>query len=254
MYRKEDFIAVFDSGVGGTSVLRQLRRLLPTENFYYFGDSANAPYGTRSTEEVRTLTMECVARMIEKHPVKAIVIACNTATAAAIGALREKYPDRVVIGIEPAVKLAFDRHPGENIGIMATAVTLREEKLASLLHRLDPGETARRIFVPGLVELVEDGKTDSPEMEALLQAHLAPYIGKLSALVLGCTHYPLAKNAISSLMGPETELLDGGEGTARETKRRLAEKDLLNSCGGTLIMESSKPGNEILAEQLLRED
>ena len=115
MYTKNDYIAVFDSGVGGISVLRQLRKVLPQERFVYYGDSANAPYGTRPTEEVRSLTLAASARIMENFPVKALVVACNTATAAAIEDLRAKYPDLIVIGIEPAVKLAADHHPGREI-------------------------------------------------------------------------------------------------------------------------------------------
>ena len=246
----QDYIAVFDSGVGGASVLRQLRRLLPGENFYYFGDSANAPYGTRTTQEVRRLTLRAAAHMLRTQPVKALVVACNTATAAAIACLRETYPELIVIGIEPAIKPAFTRHPGESVGIMATEVTLREEKLAALLRRLDPENRATRIHVPGLVELVERGITAGPELEALLAAHLSPYRDKLSALVLGCTHYPLAADAIGAAIGSHTELLDGGEGTARETRRQLLARGLLNESGGHILYENSKPENIPLMKKL----
>ena len=127
---KHSYIAVFDSGVGGVSVLRELRTLLPRERFYYFGDSANAPYGRKTTEEVRALTLAAGKKLLEDHDCKALVVACNTATAAAITDLRERYSDRIIVGIEPALKLACDRHPGGTIGIMATDVTLREQKLS----------------------------------------------------------------------------------------------------------------------------
>ena len=127
MDRKNEYIAVFDSGVGGISVLRQLRRELPAERFLYFGDSANAPYGDRSVEEVRGLTL-AAARKLMGRGVKALVVACNTATAAAIELLRQEYPDEIIIGIEPAVKLAAGRYPNGRIGVMATQVTLRQER------------------------------------------------------------------------------------------------------------------------------
>ena len=247
MYNPEDYIAVFDSGVGGVSVLRQLRKLLPQENYIYFGDSANAPYGVRSTEEVRDLTMAAAKMMLENYPVKALVVACNTATAAAIAQLREKYPDLIVIGIEPALKLAADHHPGGNIGVMATQVTLREEKFDLLLHRFDENCTIYKIPAPGLVELVEAGKTEGEEMDAFLRSLLAPYVGKLNALVLGCTHYPFAAKAIARIMGEKTVLLDGGEGTARETKRRLALAGLLNAGEGALEIISSGDENKMSA-------
>ena len=254
MFSPTDHIAVFDSGVGGVSVLRHLRRLLPRENYIYYGDCANAPYGSRSTEDVRRLTLAAAEKLVTEYPVKALVVACNTATAAAIRDLREKYPDLVVIGIEPALKLAVDHHPGGNIGVMATQVTLREEKFDALLHRFDENCTVFKIPAPGLVELVEAGKTDGAEMEAFLKGLLGPYVGKLNALVLGCTHYPFAAAAISKILGPDTVLLDGGEGTARETKRRLDLAGLLAEEGGSLRIISSAEDGKLaeLAEKMLK--
>ena len=133
---KHSYIAVFDSGVGGVSVLRELRALMPGERFYYFGDSRNAPYGKKTTDEVRELTLAAGRKLLVEQDCKALVVACNTATAAAITDLREAYPDRIIVGIEPALKLACDRHPGGTVGIMATDVTLREKKLAALMERV----------------------------------------------------------------------------------------------------------------------
>ena len=250
-----DYIGVFDSGVGGLSVLRHLQKLLPNENYIYFGDNANAPYGNRSTQDVRQLTLAAAEHMRSHWNLKALVVACNTATAAAIGLLREKYPELIVIGIEPALKLAADRFPGGRIGVMATQVTLREEKFDALMHRFDVGCRVEKIPAPGLVELIEAGKGDSQEAEALLEDMLAPYTGKLDALVLGCTHYPFAAASIGRVLGENVALLDGGEGTARETQRRLAQKGLLKTEGpGELILTTS--GNEeaflTLANNLLR--
>ena len=238
MNAKKEYIAVFDSGVGGISVLRHLRRELPKENFLYFGDSANAPYGTRPTEEIRALTL-AAAEMLMARGLKALVIACNTATAAAIEALREKYPDTIVIGIEPALKPAADRFPGGAVGVMATPATLREEKFARLLDRFSRKCRVVKLPAAGLVELVEAGKADSAEALALLEPLLAPHRGQLQAVVLGCTHYPFAARAISTLLGPDTLLLDGGPGTAKETRRRLEAAGLLNDGPGELIIENS---------------
>ena len=138
MNLKHDYIAVFDSGVGGISVLRHLLRYLPGERYLYFGDSANAPYGSRTTEEVRQLTLAAAKKLTSEYPVKALVIACNTATAAAVKQVREAYPDLIVIGIEPALKVAADNFPGGRIGVMATEVTLREEKFQHQTERF-PG-------------------------------------------------------------------------------------------------------------------
>lgn len=243
---KQDRIAVFDSGVGGISVLRHLRRLMPGERYLYFGDSANAPYGSRSTEEVRALTLAAAEKLMTEYPVKALVLACNTATAAAVKDLREKYPERIIIGIEPALKVAADHFPGGRVGVMATEVTLREEKFDSLLHRFDENCSVAKIPAPGLVELIEHGEGSSPETEELLRKILTPYVGKLDALVLGCTHYPFAAKAISRVLGEEVILLDGGEGTARETRRRLEAVDLLENGEGEVVITNSLDDPEIL--------
>lgn len=251
MYQKNDPIAVFDSGVGGISVLRELVALLPNERFLYYGDSANAPYGTKTTEQVRRLTLEAAKQILCK-PAKALVVACNTATAAAIETLRQEYPHLIVIGIEPALKLAVDRFPGKRIGVMATEVTLREEKFDALLHRFDDVPPVCKISAPGLVELVEAGKVESEEAEALLSAILTPYKGKIDVLVLGCTHYPFAKAAITRVLGEDVVLLDGGEGTARETKRRLELAGLLSDGPGEVVWQSSgDPSFSELCKQLL---
>lgn len=237
-------IAVFDSGVGGISVLRELVRIMPEERYLYYGDSANAPYGTRPTEEVRSLTLAAAEALIQRG-VKALVVACNTATSVAIGALRERYPESIIIGIEPALKLAADRFPGGRIGVMATPVTLREEKFASQLERFSEARV-HRIPAPGLVELVEQGLGTSPQTRALLEPILAPYVGKLEALVLGCTHYPFAAKVIGDILGPSTALLDGGDGTARETRRRLEAADLLWDGPGEVQIENSLLDGRIL--------
>ncbi len=235
--RKEDYIAVFDSGVGGLSVLRELIKQMPGENYLYYGDSAHAPYGKRTTQQVRQLTMDAAEMLLQRN-VKALVIACNTATAAAVKDLRAAYPDRIIIGIEPALKVAADRFPGGNIGVMATPVTLREEKFHQQLERF-PGVTVHTIAVPDLVTLVEQGHTDDEQVEALLRPVLSDYAGKLDAVVLGCTHYPFAAKAISKLLGEHTAVLDGGEGTARETCRRLTLAGLLNQGEGSVQIENS---------------
>ena len=183
MNKKDLPIAVFDSGVGGISVLKELMALMPEEHYLYFGDSANAPYGTRTTEEVKVLTLNAAAKLYERG-IKALVVACNTATAAAIEDLRQEYPGIVIVGFEPALKMATDRFPRGHVGIMATQVTLREEKLEHLVGRF-PDATVERIPAPGLVELVEQGKAESEETEALLRQILAPYLGQLDAIVLG---------------------------------------------------------------------
>ncbi len=243
MAKKSDYIAVFDSGVGGISVLKELLAQMPGENYLYFGDSANAPYGEKSTEQVRQLTLAAAEKLLARG-VKALVIACNTATAAAITALRETYPDTIVVGIEPALKVAADRFPGKHIGVMATPVTLREEKFARQLQRFEH-VTVTPIPVTGLVELIEEGAEKS-QIDHVLHDCLAPYVGKLDAVVLGCTHYPFAAKEIQKILGEKTVLLDGSIGTAAQTRRLLENANLLLEGEGSITIENSTSDPDIL--------
>lgn len=245
MNTKEDYIGVFDSGVGGISVLRHLRRVMPGEKFLYYGDSANAPYGTRSKEEVEQLSFAVTEKLMSRG-LKALVVACNTATSAAIGDLRKKYPELIIVGIEPALKMAADRFPGGGIGVMATPMTLREEKFAKLLRRYESECTIYKIPAPRLVEIVEHGLVDTRGNIDMLQRLFVPYRGRLDALVLGCTHYPFASHTIGKILGDQVEIFDGGDGTARETRRRLKEAGLLREGPGEVIIENSCASPEIL--------
>lgn len=249
-------IVVFDSGVGGVSVLRALARELPEEDFVYFGDSANAPYGPRSTREIRALTLENLTRLKQEYDFKAAVIACNTATSAAIEELRAAWPELPIIGIEPALKPAADRHPGGRVLVMATETTLREEKFAALTGKLADRCAVAGLPCPELVEFVERGETDSPELEECLRRKLAPFLEEgLDAVVLGCTHFPFAADCLRRLLPPETELLDGAEGTARNTRVQLAERSLLRDGGpGEILFRNSSPDPALpeLCRRLLR--
>ena len=162
----------------------------------------------------------------------------------------------IVIGIEPALKLAADHFPGGRVGVMATEVTLRENKFDTLLHRFEDDCTIAKIPAPGLVQRIEAGDTDSPETEQLLRDILREHIGKLDALVLGCTHYPFAARAISRILGPGVRLLDGGDGTARETKRRLEEACLLEEGDGevTIINSAGNPEMIRISKELLYQE
>ncbi len=251
---KDRPIAVFDSGLGGISVLRELVRQLPRENFLYYGDSVNAPYGSRSTEEIRSLT-EKHADALFSRGAKALVVACNTATSAAIRELRERWPDGIIVGIEPALKPAVDKFPTGKILVMATDATLREEKFAALMAKFDENCSILKCPCPGLVEFVERGELEGEALSSRLQETLAPYLSPVpDAIVLGCTHYPFLKNAIRRAVGNSPLLLDGADGTAKETKRRLAEAGLLREAGtGTVRLENSLNTPELarLSEKLL---
>lgn len=253
MAAKTDYIAVLDSGVGGISVLRELVRIMPNERYLYFGDSANAPYGTKSTAEILALTDASVERLMARG-IKALVVACNTATATAISYLREKYPDFIIVGIEPALKPAVLQFPQGTVGVIATPVTLRGEKLKKLMEKY-PHPDLRLIPAPGLVELVEAGLADSPQMDSFLMPLLEPHVGNLDALVLGCTHYPFVIPAIRRILGDRTMLFDGGAGTARQTRRLLERSGLLYDGPGQIIIENSLQDPHImkLCESLLWE-
>ena len=218
MERTELPIAVFDSGLGGISVLRALVQRLPGEDFLYFGDSANAPYGVRPAEEVRRLTQDVIARLYDRG-IKAAVIACNTATSAAIGPLRAAFPDIPVIGIEPALKPAVAHH--RRVLVLATPLTLREEKFVALMHQCAGCAEITPLPCPELVEFVERGELDSPALTAYLARQLGPYAGRVDAAVLGCTHFNYFKDTMREIMPENMHFVDGNEGTVRELMRQL---------------------------------
>ncbi len=245
-------IAVFDSGLGGISVLRELVKCMPQENFLYFGDSANAPYGSRTTEEIRDLTLKN-AEMLFAMGAKALVVACNTATSAAINALRERYPERIIIGIEPALKLAVTQFPKGKIVVMATDATLREQKFAALMAQYEADCEIYKCPCPELVAFVERGELESEALYEVLHKRLSP-LPNPDAVVLGCTHYPFLRKAITNIVDSKCDIFDGAAGTARETKRRLQEAKLLNDIShGEVRFMNSLPTQEILelSEQLL---
>ena len=252
MNTKNDYIAVFDSGVGGISVLRQLRKLMPGEKFLYFGDSANAPYGVRPVSEVQQLSLNVAAKLVPQG-IKALVIACNTATAAAVEVLREAYPDLIVEGIQPAVRLAAEKFPGGTVGVMATPLTMKSPKILALMEKHADQCNLISLPAPGLADLVEAGKGNSPESEALLRPMLEPLAGKLDAIVLGCTHYPFAAETVTDILGKNTVCLDGGEETARNTMNRLRDAGLLADGEPEIVWQNSldDPRMLELSRQLL---
>ena len=244
-------IGVFDSGAGGISVLKRLWKLMPNENYIYYGDSANAPYGVRPLEEIRALTIAAVEYLLERG-CKAIVLACNTATSAAAKELRAAYPDIPIVGLEPALKPAALSGGHPTVVVMATPLTLREEKFARLTERFQDDCTLIKLPAPELVTLVEENKMGTPELTAYLQNLFAPLAGKkIDCLVLGCTHFPFAKREIKALLG-DVKLFDGAVGEAKYTKVVLEERGLCNAddASGTIRFESSDPAKLPLLQQL----
>jgi len=247
MDNKQLPILVFDSGAGGISVLRELVKIMPEEDFVFFGDSANAPYGTKSVEQIQDLTISTVEKY-RTTGTKACAIACNTATSAAVRLMRGMFPDFPMVGIEPAVKPAVKKHPGGRILVMATPMTIHGRKLHNLISEYDSEAEIIPLACPGLMEFVEDGKYNSMEVVEFLKDLLKPYVDEpVDAVVLGCTHYPFLRDKIQMVLGDKVDIFDGAEGTARELKRRLAEAGLLlddSSKKGTVDFESSDPSSE----------
>ena len=222
-------IGFLDSGVGGLSVMKEAIKIMPNENYIYFGDSKNAPYGVKTTKEIRDLTFKAVEFLISKG-IKGLVVACNTATSAAVRELRTVYPDMPLVGIEPAIKPAVELGRDGKILIMETPMTIKQDKFKLLLDKYKDKAEIVPIPCAGLMEFIESGVFDGIELEYYLKEKLSDYSSEnVSSVVLGCTHYPFVKDSISKILGKNVEVIDGGEGTAREIKRRLAEKNLLNT-------------------------
>ncbi len=241
-------VAVFDSGLGGISVLRELVRTLPRENYLYFGDSLHAPYGTKTPQEVITLSLQAADRLLSQGT-KALVVACNTATSAAIRTLRKTYPELAIVGTEPAIKPAVERHPGGRILMLATAMTVQEEKFQRLKAQYDDQAQIIPIACSGLMEYVEQGVLRGAEVEGYLLDKLEPYLKvPIDAVVLGCTHYPFLRGAIRRIVGRRPEIIDGSIGIARQLERRLEEQGLLNpgDVSGKVEFQNSLNEPEIL--------
>ena len=249
MNEKKDPIGIFDSGIGGISTLGEMRRLLPFEKFIYYGDMGNAPYGTKTREEV----IGCVGRVVDlllREKIKALVIACNTATSAAAALLRQEL-DIPVIGMEPALKPAHEIRKNGKILVMATPLTLREEKFSRLMDRY--GEGAEKVPCPGLMELVEAG--DEKGARRYMEDLLGRYnLENVDAIVLGCTHYVFLKDMIREMIPEHIALTDGNAGTARQLKRVLAEHGLLKEEGeGSVeLLTSGSDADLVRMQQLLK--
>lgn len=240
---RERPVGIFDSGVGGISVLRELRAQLPQENVIYYGDTAYAPYGTKPPEAVMARVRQVMAELLNRD-VKAVVIACNTATSVAAATLRAEMT-LPIIGMEPALKPAHQLRHGGRILVMATPLTLRLPKFEALMARY--GEGASPLPCPGLMELVEEGKLDGPEIEDYLHHLFAPYRDTpVDAVVLGCTHYVFLHPTLRRLLPAETAILDGNAGAIRQLRRVLAERNALRPEGASGRVELHTSGDEAL--------
>jgi len=221
-------IGVFDSGIGGLTVLKKLIEILPKEKYIYYADKDNVPYGTKPKEEVKKYIEEAVNFLLSKK-VKAIVVACNTATSIAIKDLREKYTIPI-IGIEPAAKPAVENRGEKRVLIMATPTTIKEEKLKFLLEKLDATEYVDLVAMPKLVEFAEKEDFNSSEVTKYIKEQLIEYnLEQYSELVLGCTHFPLFKKVLAEIFPIDIQIIDGSKGVANRLKNILIQQEQLGN-------------------------
>lgn len=223
-------IGVFDSGIGGLSVLKKIRELMPSENLIYLADSAYVPYGNKSELEIRERAELISQYFIEQHQVKAIVIACNTATAAAVNYLRGRL-SLPILGMEPAVKPAVEQSLTGAVGILATENTLKSEKFSDLVNQFGRQAIVVTQQCSGLVEQIELGDFSSPELRNLVEQYISPLLAKgVDSIVLGCTHYPFIRTVIEELVGDSIRVIETGDAVARHLHSRLSQLSLLNPC------------------------
>jgi len=249
-------IGIFDSGLGGLSVAREIRDLLPMEDILYFADTAYCPYGGRPAEQIRSRSLLVTERLLAGGA-KATVVACNSASAAALESLREAV-EVPVVGLEPALKPAVRISPSGRIGIMATIATLGADRYDRLVENYGNGVRIFAQACPGLVEHVERGETSGSAVEESLLDLLAPLKqAGVDTIVLGCTHYPFLRDAISRLMGPEVKVIDSGAAVARQVDRVLKASAALASDGRgrfKLLTTGDAPTVSTIASRLWGED
>ena len=249
---EQDSIGVFDSGVGGLSVLREIQKHLPHEKIIYFADQAHVPYGSRSLEEVRTYAIS-ITRFLLDLKAKLIVIACNTASAAALHDLRRIYPGVPFVGMEPAVKPAAEATLTGVIGILATPATFQGALYASVVERFAGNATILQSTCPGLLEQIEKGDLFGNKTREILSKALLPMIEKnVDAIVLGCTHYPFVIPVIRQIVGQKTRIIDPAPAITRQVIRLLPTKEKGRSNLQTSYFTSGKVDNfKIIAESLI---
>ncbi|WP_288435573.1 glutamate racemase [uncultured Pseudomonas sp.] len=238
-------VGVFDSGVGGLSVLAEIRQLLPAETLHYIADCGHIPYGEKTPAFIRE-RCQLIAARLHAQGAKALVVACNTATVAAVADLRERYPRWPIVGMEPAVKPAAAATRNGRVGVLATTGTLQSAKFAALLDRFALGVQVLTQPCPGLVEQVERGDLHGPETRRLLQDFLEPLLtAECDTLILGCTHYPFLRPLLAELVPPEIILVDTGAAVARRLQSLLARDARLarGPAGPTRIWTSGEPAD-----------
>ncbi len=229
-------LGLFDSGVGGLSVLREIRRLLPPEDLIYFADGAYVPYGPRPAAWIRRRG-EAIVEFLIGEGAKAVVVACNTASAAALGHLRERF-SLPIVGMVPAVKPAAAATRSGRIGVLATEMTINGDPFAEVVQRFAGDVEVQTVVGAGLVRLVEAGDVASPRAESMVRSYVEPLLSRgTDVIVLGCTHYPFLRPLIETIAGPAVAVLDPAEAVARQTRRVLEERQLLR--------DATEPGRAV---------
>ncbi len=227
MQGSEKPIGIFDSGIGGLTVYRALKKLLPSERFVYLGDTARLPYGTKSPATIIRFSLENTEFLLNFH-IKALVVACNTSSSVALEELKRKYSHLVIIGvIEPSARMALKLSPGKRIGVIGTEATIRSGKYQNFLR--EKGAVVFSKACPLFVPLVEEGWINHPVTRAVAKEYLSEFRDKIDTLILGCTHYPVIKEAIREAVGEDKILVESGEAVGMELRRILSEKNLLRS-------------------------
>lgn len=244
-------IGIFDSGVGGLSILKAIRKTLPNESVLYFGDQAHIPYGPRPKEQIQSFSV-AITRFLYHRGAKLIVVACNTASAAALHHLRGLFPEIPIVGMEPAVKPAAETTQTGKVGVLATPTTLAGELYASVVERFGKNVNIFTSTCPGLVEQIEAGQLDSPKTRKILEEALQPMLESgIDTVVIGCTHYPFVIPVIKSLTGPDVRIIDPAPAIARQVKRLLEQRELLNTRKSQEILQYYTSGELIQFASLL---
>lgn len=243
-------IGIFDSGIGGISVANALVKLLPREKLLYFGDTANLPYGTKPSDLIRAYS-HSISQFLMNRSCKAIVVACNTASAAALNSLREQWPNYPFIGMEPAIKPAAAQTKSQKVGVLATEGTINSHRYADLMNRF--AQDVRVLEDPciGLVELIEQQKSD--KIYLLLREVVEPMLNQgVDTIVLGCTHYPFIQKALQKIVGSDVSIINPAPAVARQVKRVLENKKLLAPRGEGPLHEFFFSGDDENTEALVR--
>jgi glutamate racemase len=249
---QESSIGIFDSGVGGLSVLREIRMLLPDENLIYFADQAHVPYGLRPVDQVRAFS-EGITRFLLSKSAKIIVVACNTASAAALHELRQYFPEVPFVGMEPAVKPAAEQTKTGVVGVLATPATFQGALYASVVERFASGVIVLQHTCPGLVAQIEQGELDSPKTREILEGALLPMLQKgIDTVVLGCTHYPFVIPLIERICGDQVRVIDPAPAVARQTQRVLESAQLISGVKNKSIVEYFTSRSEMEFKSILK--